>query len=70
MQRLSIKHSFLKSLIADGKGRKRHWTFERAIERLKSIRREVVSTAGVKWKAVTELDDDQKKILNLLGVKM
>lgn len=55
---------------SDGKGRKRQWTFERVIERLKSIRREVVSTAGTKWKAITELDNDQKKILNLLGVKM
>ena len=55
---------------SDGKGRKRQWTFERVIERLKSIRREVVSTAGAKWKAVTERDDDQKTILNFLGVNM
>lgn len=55
---------------SDGKGRKRRWTFEAVIERLKSIRRETVSTAGVKWKTVTETDDDQKKILTLLGIAM
>ena len=55
---------------SDGKGKKRRWTFERVIERLKSIRREVVSPAGVKWKTVTEPDDDQQKILNLTGVAL
>jgi transposase len=55
---------------SDGKGKKRRWTFNAVIERLKSIRREVVSTAGVKWKTVTQPDDDQKRILTLLGVTM
>jgi hypothetical protein len=43
---------------SDKKGKKREWTFDRVIERLKSIRREVVSTAGVPWKTITEPDED------------
>jgi transposase len=61
----------LKPLFAsDKKGKKRVWSFERVIERLKSIRREVVSTAGVPWKTITEPDGDQRKILRLLKVKL
>jgi transposase len=61
----------LKPLFAsDKKGKKRAWSFERVIERLKSIRREVVSTAGVPWKTITEPDEDQRKILRLLKVKL
>lgn len=55
---------------ADKKGKHRQWSFERVIERLKSIRRQVVSTAGVPWKTVTEPDEDQKKMLRLLGVTL
>ncbi len=55
---------------ADKKGKKRRWSFERAIERLKSIRREVVSTAGVPWKTIIQPDEDQKKILRLLKVTL
>ncbi len=61
----------LKALLASNKkGKKRQWTFERVIERIKSIRREVVLTAGVPCKVVTELDEDQKKILRLLKVNL
>jgi transposase len=61
----------LKPLFAsDKKGKKRQWTFERVIERLKSIRREVVSTAGVPCKVVTEPDEDHRKILQLLKVSL
>ena len=52
------------------KYKKRFWTFENVIERLKSIRREEVSVAGAAYKIVTELDKDQIKILDLLKVKL
>ncbi len=52
------------------KYKKRFWTFENIIERLKSIRREEVSVAGATYKIVTEPDKDQIKILDLLKVKL
>ena len=61
----------LKPLFAsDKKGKKREWSFERVIERLKSIRRQVVSTAGVPWKTITAPEEDQRKVLRLLKVKL
>ena len=50
----------------DEKYKKRFWTFENVIERLKSIRREEISVAGTTCKIVTEPDDEQIKILDLL----
>jgi len=52
------------------KYKKRFWTFENVIERLKSIRREEINVAGATCKIVTEPDDDQIKILDLLKVKL
>jgi transposase len=54
----------------DDKYKKRFWTFENVIERLKSIRREEINVAGATCKIVTEPDDDQIKILDLLKVKL
>ena len=54
----------------DDKYKKRFWTFENVIERLKSIRREEINVAGATCKIVTEPDDDQIKILALLKVKL
>jgi len=54
----------------DGKNKKRFWTFENVIERLKSIRREELHTAGTVCKIITRPDEDQSKILSLLGVKL
>lgn len=54
----------------DGKRKNRFWTFENVIERLKSIRREEVGIAGATFKIVTDCDDDQAKILNLLRIKL
>jgi hypothetical protein len=61
----------LKPLLqSDKKGKKREWTFERVIERLKSIRRETVSAGGVPWKTITQPDEDQRRILQLLKVTL
>ncbi len=54
----------------DGTHSKRFWTFENVIERLKSIRREDIHIAGATCKIVTDPDADQKKILDLLKVKL
>ena len=55
---------------ADGKNKHRRWTFENVIERLKSVRREIMSTEDAKWKVVSTPDDEQQKILDLLKVKL
>ena len=55
---------------ADGKNKKRKWTFEHVIERLKSVRREVVSSEGSSCKIVSSPDEEQKTILNLLKIKL
>lgn len=53
----------------NGKHSERFWTFENVIERLKSIRQEEIQVAGTRCRVITELDDDQNKIMNLLGIK-
>ena len=55
---------------SDGRNKKRKWTFEHVIERLKSIRREVVSSGGSSCKVVSTPDEEQQKILDLLKVKL
>lgn len=56
---------------SDGKNKHRRWTFDRVIERLKSLRREKLSVAGTDYgKIITEPDEDQKKILDLLKVRL
>jgi transposase len=55
---------------ANGEYKKRFWTFENVIERLKSIRREEIHVAGATCKIVTNPDSDHLKILNLLNVKL
>jgi len=54
----------------DGKYKNRFWTFENVIERLKSIRREEIHVSGTTCKIVTDPDEDQRKILDLLNVKL
>lgn len=54
----------------DGTHKKRFWTFENVIERLKSIRREEIQVSGVKCKITTAPDEDQQIILDLLNVQL
>lgn len=53
----------------NGEHQERFWTFENVVERLKSIRREEISVSGTTFKIVTDLDDDQQKIFDLLNIK-
>ena len=53
---------------SDGTHKERFWTFENVIERLKSIRREDLHIAGAISKIVSQPDEDQQNILNLLQI--
>jgi transposase len=54
----------------DGQGKQRQWTFENVIERLKGIRRQRVSANGIEFDQITQPDQDQERILELLKVKL
>lgn len=55
---------------SDGKHENREWTFENVIRRLSTIRREIAEINGVSFYQISSLEEDQKYIYNLLGVKM
>lgn len=54
---------------ADGEGKSRQWTVENVIERLRSIRKQRVKVAEVEFDQVTQPDQEQQKILDLLKMK-
>jgi transposase len=55
---------------SDGEGKNRQWTMENALERLKGIRRERVKMAEVEFDHVTQADEEQQRILDLLKIKL
>jgi transposase len=54
----------------DGSGKDRQWTMENVIEHLGGIRKQQVSVAGIQFEQITQPTDQQKQILDLLGVKL
>jgi transposase len=55
----------------DGKHQEKRWTFQHVVERLKSIRMTENKIDGVVVNTViSQPDDEQQKILDLLGVKL
>lgn len=54
----------------NGKGKNREWTVRSVIERLKGIRKQRVKVGELEFDQVTQADEEQKRILELLGVKM
>ena len=56
-------HSFFAK---DGKGADRRWTVKGIIDRLSQIQSNRVKLQGVEFDQITEADDEQKEILNLL----
>jgi len=54
----------------DGEGKQRRWTVKNILERLKGIRRERVRLNGIEFEQNTLPDEDQQRILDLLGVKL
>jgi transposase len=55
---------------SDGEGKNRQWTLENVIERLRSIRKQRVKVAKVEFDQVTQADQEQQKILDLMKVKL
>ncbi len=55
---------------ADGEGKNRQWTIENVIERLRAIRKQRVKVAGVEFDQVTQADQEQQEILDLIKVKL
>jgi transposase len=61
----------LKPLFAeDGEGSDRRWTFRNVIESLMSITRNKVNVNGVNFYQISDINPDQRKILELLNVAM
>lgn len=54
----------------DGEGKERRWTVSNAVERLKQVCRNEVQADGVRFHQVTELDDEQRRIFDLLQVAL
>ena len=54
----------------DGVGRSKKYTLANVIERLKSIRQEKIDFQGIITFSITKPDDEQQKILDLLGVSL
>jgi transposase len=54
----------------DGKGEDRRWTFAGVLERLKGIREETVVFNETEVTLKTTPDDEQQRILDLLGVRL
>src|SRR3972149_1393891 len=64
-------HQRLKPLIqTDGKNKYRRWTFDNVIERLKSLRRQILKVQGAACRVVSTPDEDQRKSLDLLKIKL
>lgn len=55
---------------SDGKNKYRQWTFYNVIERLKSLRRQVLNVEESGCRIVSTPDKDQKTILALLKIKL
>jgi hypothetical protein len=51
-------------------GRNREYSFDYIMERLKSIRNEIVDFDGIKSNIITERDLEQSNIMSLLNVAM
>ena len=64
-------HQKLKPLFeADGKGGDRRWTFKNVVETLSAITRSKVQVNGVTFYQKSEVTDEQKNILDLLGITL
>jgi transposase len=55
---------------ADGKGKKRKYTFESVMEIMKSIRIETVEVCGAETNVITTPTEEQVQILELLGISL
>ena len=53
----------------DGIGEYKKWTFQSVIENLKQITYNRVTANQVEFDQISELTEEQNKIMNLLGIK-
>ncbi len=60
----------LKTLFKEEKGGNRRWTIRNVIETLKQVTRNKVRAGGVEFFRNSEATTEQKKIMDLLGVKL
>ena len=64
-------HERLRPLFeGNGEGKDRRWTFANILERLKGIRQETVEFNSTEVVLKTTPDDEQQRILDLLGVRL
>ena len=54
----------------DGEGKERRWTFAGVLERLKGIREETVTFNNTEVVLKTTPDEEQQRLLDLLGVRL
>ena len=54
----------------DGEGKNRQWTFSNVLHTLRQITRNRVKVNGVEFERDSELTQEQKKIILLLGIKL
>lgn len=65
----NMKQMLKPILDEDVDGKNKAYTFDHIIEILKSIRKESVSFSGIESEVISERDEEQETIVNLLGVK-
>ena len=54
----------------DGKGKHRQWTMENVIDNLRGIRQHQVQVGGVKFEQISQPTEQQRRILDLLQIKL
>ena len=65
-----MKQKLLPLFEADGKGKARKYTFDSVVELLKCIRKDTVDFCGAESQVITELTDEQRRILDLLEISI
>ena len=55
---------------SDGQGRDREWTMENVIQNLAGIRKERIKVSGAEFDQVSQPNEEQQRILDLLKIKL
>ena len=66
----TFKERLLPLVKDQGKGKLRLWSFDNCIETLKQLNQNKVDVAGVQLWKISQPTSEQKKIMDLLGVKL
>ncbi|MBN1489750.1 MAG: hypothetical protein JXA69_07520 [Phycisphaerae bacterium] len=65
-----VRHALVPLFEQDGEGAARRWTFAGVLERLKGLRQETLVFDQTEVTLKTRPDDEQQRILDLLGVRL